>query len=280
MSTPNMTDRDFRRLSEFIQAECGIHLPPKKRVMLISRLLKRLRSLGMTSFGEYFDYVTSPQGRVEELAHMIDVVTTNKTEFFREAEHFDFLYRQALPTLVADSKSGSRKKLWVWSAGCSSGEEPYTIAMILAEFVCQNGDCDFSVLGTDISTRMLEIARRAIYPEGAIEAVPIPLKHKYLMWGKGSQRGSFRVVPELRSRVQFRRVNLIGRDLGVDEPVHIIFCRNVIIYFDRATQIELFRKFYNRLVPGGYLFIGHSETLRGINDRFTPVAATIYRKPG
>lgn len=274
----NMSDREFKRFSEFVYAECGIKLPLGKKLMLTSRLNKRLRALNVTSFDQYYDYVLSPKGRPEELTQMIDVVTTNKTEFFREAAHFDLLADQVLPALVRSDRAGNRSKLHVWSAGCSSGEEPYTLAMVLSEFFKGNMKDKFSILATDISTQVLANAKQAIYRENVIEPVPHMLKRKYLMRGKGSKAGSYRIVPELCNCVTFRRLNFMDRDFGIKTPVDIIFCRNVIIYFDRQTQIELFNKFYTQLVPGGYLFIGHSETLHGISNQFQTVAPTVYRK--
>ena len=288
-----MSDRLFKRFSEFIYKECGIKLPPAKKTMLTVRLSRRLRALGMNSFGQYYDYVCNPKNRSGERVRMIDAVSTNKTEFFREPAHFDFLGRQALPDLVGSMHNGSRKKLKIWSAGCSSGEEPYTLAMVLSEFF--NGRQNkaqadakpttrpldqFSILATDISTQVLETAKNAIYPKRIVEPVPTMMKQRYFMRGKGAQSGFYRVVPELRSRINFQRFNLINEDFNLEENMDVIFCRNVIIYFDRQTQIKLFEKFYNQLVPGGYLFIGHSESLHGINDRFRLVANTTYRKTG
>jgi len=288
-----MSDRVFKRFSEFIYGECGIKLPPAKKTMLTVRLSRRLRALGMNSFGHYYDYVCSPESRGEELMRMIDAVSTNKTDFFREPVHFDFLRTQALPNLVDPMHNGGRKKLNIWSAGCSSGEEPYTLAMVLAEFFTERQNKaqvdaksltrpldQFSILATDISTQVLETAKKAIYPKRIVEPVPTMMKQRYLMRGKGAQSGFYRVVPELRSRINFQRFNLINEDFNLEENMDVIFCRNVIIYFDRQTQIKLFEKFYNQLVPGGYLFIGHSESLHGINDRFRLVANTTYRKSG
>jgi chemotaxis protein methyltransferase CheR len=277
---PKLSERDFLRFSDFIFSECGIKLTPAKKTMLSVRLFKRLRTLGMTSFRQYFEYVSSPKGRTEELVHMIDVVSTNKTDFFREPGHFDFLMRQSLPNLIRTNRFSSLNKLNVWSAGCSSGEEPYTLAMVLADFFEKRHAGDYTVLGTDISTRVLALARRGIYPETVVKPIRPMLKHKYLMRGKGSWEGYYRIVPELCNHVIFQRLNLNeGRNFGINRLMDIIFCRNVIIYFDRQTQIKLFEKFYAQLAPGGYMFIGHSETLHGINGQFTPMAPSIYRKP-
>jgi chemotaxis protein methyltransferase CheR len=283
-STPNyihftMSDAVFRQLSDFIYEKCGVNLGPVKKTMLTARLSKRLRALGMPSFREYFDYVRNSKGQSDELVRMINTVTTNKTDFFREPQHFDFMTSTALPDLVRSGRGLSSRRINIWSAGCSSGEEPYTIAMVLLEFFQAQGGGESSILATDISTRVLAVAERGIYPEAQVGPVPPQLKRKYLMRGKGAQEGFCRVVPELRKLVRFRRLNLIeGGNFGLRMGVDVIFCRNVIIYFDRKTQIKLFQKFYNQLERGGYLFIGHSETLQGINDRFVPVGNAIYRK--
>lgn len=278
--SPTMSNREFKRFSEFIYAQCGIKMPPAKKTMLTARLLKRLRDLALSSYGEYYDYVSSPEGRSKELARMIDVVTTNKTEFFREVEHFDFLAKSALPALVGSRQARNLRKLNIWSAGCSSGEESYTLAMVLTEFFSTTRPLDqFSILATDISTQILATAKKAIYPKETVEPVPVMWRQKYLMRGKNSQKEFCRVVPELRHCITFRYLNLMNKDFGIRVRMDIIFCRNVVIYFDRQTQRKLFEKFYDQLVPGGYLFIGHSESLHGINERFLNVATTVYRKP-
>ncbi len=277
---PSLSESEFRRFREFIYRQCGINLSPGKKTMLSIRLNKRLRALGMTSFGKYFDYVAGREGRREELAQMINVVSTNKTDFFREQKHFDYLAKKALPALFESWKGASSRGLNLWSAGCSSGEEPYTLAMVLEEFFEKRTSRGYSLLATDISTRVLGIAQKAIYPEDSIQPIPAGLRRKYLMRGNGTQSGFCRVVPELRKRVDFQRLNLIeGRNFAIRKEMDVIFCRNVIIYFDRETQTRLFGKFYDQLAPGGYMFIGHSETLNGINDRFVPVTVAVYRKP-
>lgn len=271
-----MSDREFRLFSHLIYSQCGVNLLPVKKTMLRSRLMKRLRSLGMNSFGDYFDYVTSAGGRAHELVQMIDVVTTNKTEFFRESNHFDILKQRVLPERIQSSQG----KIKVWSAGCSSGEEPYSLGMVLADF-CGGCKIDaFAILASDISSRVLKIAREGIYPESIGKSIAPAMKQKYMMRGKGARSGFMRVVPELRRNIEFRRLNLVQEEhFGLKRKFDIIFCRNVIIYFDRPTQIKLFEKFYEQLVPGGYLFIGHSETLNGISNRFRSQGGSVYRKP-
>jgi chemotaxis protein methyltransferase CheR len=274
-----MSQGDFLRFKDYIYSECGINLVPAKKTMLTVRLSKRLRALGMSSFDEYFEYVSRSEGRSDELVQMIDVVTTNKTDFFREPRHFEFLRKKVLPEFFQYGQKTTSKSIKVWSAGCSTGEEPYTLAMVIADFISRIGKGEFSLLATDISTRVLETARKGIYSENLVDPVPVPLKHKYLMRGKGPRKGYCRIVPEIRNRIRFHRLNLIeGRNFGIKTQMDIIFCRNVIIYFDRKTQVKLFDKFFEQLKAGGFLFIGHSESLHGINDRFIPVGRTAYRK--
>jgi chemotaxis protein methyltransferase CheR len=276
-----MTDADFRKFRELVYRECGINLVPAKKTMLAGRLRKRLRELGVESFRKYYEYVSGEGGRAGEIVRMLDVVSTNKTDFFREPGHFDALKDGVLPELVRSGRWRPGRRLNIWSAGCSSGQEPYTIAMVVAQFASGNRTGDFSVLATDISTRVLEIARKGIYPASAMEPVPPSLIRKYTMRGRGGQVGLCRIVPELRGQVQFQRVNLNeGRSFGIRTPMDIIFCRNVIIYFDRETQRTLFQKFYQQLEPGGTLFVGHSESLNGINDKFRSIGSAAYVKPG
>ncbi len=277
---PALSDKEFRKISEYIYNLCGIKLPAIKKTMLSARLHKRLRHLNCSSFSEYFEYVLSKEGQEEELVHMIDVVSTNKTEFFREAKHFDVLISLVLPEYLKKMRHRNNRKLKVWSAGCSSGEEPYTLAMVLEEFFCKYPGLDYEILATDISTRVLNIARDGIYQDEIVAPVPILMRHKYLMRGKGEQTGFHRVVPELRSKVKFQRLNFMDKQFDIRGPIDIIFCRNVIIYFDRKTQQELFRKFYRYLAPSGYLFTSHSESLEGIIDRMERVASAVYRSAG
>ena len=267
-TTVTLSKKDFSRLREFIYKECGINIVDSKKTMLEARLQKRLRKLDLTSFSQYCDYLFSPHGIDEELTDMINQVTTNKTDFFREPAHFDYLRHKVLPEL-----SPTRSTIMVWSAGCSSGEEPYTLAMVLEEF-----GCNFIILATDISTNVLDKAKLAIYNEEMIDPIPPELRKKYLLTSKDRAKRLFRITPELRERVKFRRLNFMDGDFGFREPMDIIFCRNVIIYFDKPTQEGLLNKFCNYLSPRGYIFMGHSETLHGMDVPLIQVAPTIYRR--
>ncbi|MBI5826634.1 MAG: chemotaxis protein CheR [Deltaproteobacteria bacterium] len=280
MRLTQMSPKDFNRLSAFIQSELGIKMPGSKRPLLESRLQKRLRSLGMGSFGEYCDFLFSPDGLNAELVHMIDLVTTNKTDFFREPQHFEYLLNYALPELVRTWGAGLKKSLVIWSAGCSSGEEPYTLAMVLSEFAQRHPGLgfDFSIIATDISTRVLQAASKGIYHEERITPVPVELRRRHLLRSRDNSAGLVRISPELRERVRFRRLNFMDDDFGFREQLDIIFCRNVIIYFDKETQKRLFEKFCECLGPGRYLCIGLSETLNGLDLPLVKVASSIYRK--
>ncbi len=272
-----MPDYVYGRLSDLIYSECGIKLGENRKTMLASRLNKRLHALKMESYSEYFEYIRSAEGGRDEFVRMIDAVSTNKTEFFRESAQFDFLLQKALPALTGSAESTADACITLWSAGCSSGEEPYTLAFICAEFFSRR-EGSFNIVATDISTRVLDAARSAIYPDSAVGSIPNNLKRKYLMKGKGAKAGYHRVVPELVRRIRFSRHNLIRDDFNILPMMNIIFCRNVVIYFDRETQIALYRRFFDRLLPGGFLFIGHSETLYRLEENLLRIAPTIYRK--
>ena len=268
----------FSRLSDFIYRESGIKMPLTKKTMLEARLQKRLRSMGLTSYDEYCSYLFSPEGIANELVHMIDVVTTNKTDFFREAQHFEYLIEHVLPSLVQSRGAGIRRPLMAWSAACSSGEEPYTLAMVLDQFSRRARGFTFQVLGTDISTRVLETARDGIYHEERIEQIPLELRRSYFMKSRDRSRRLVRVVPELRAHVKFRRLNFMEDDFGMREKMDVVFCRNVLIYFDRPTQEAVINRICGHLHSGGYLFTGHSETINGMKVPLTPVANTVSRR--
>ena len=273
-----MKDRIFQRFSGFIYEHAGIKMPPNKKTMLEARLQKRLKALNIDSFEQYADFVFSGSGSDSELVHLIDVVTTNKTDFFREPAHFEYLVKNVLPTLCASQRDLQREPLRFWSAGCSSGEEPYTLAMVLCEYCERHPELKFSILASDISTKILKMAKTAVYPEERTDSIPLSMKKKYLLRSKDPDLSLVRIHPHLRSSVSFKRINFMDDDFHVNEKMDVIFCRNVVIYFDKQTQQALMRKFHRQLRPGGYLFIGHSESLNGLNVDFRPVASTMYRK--
>ena len=275
----SISDHDFSRISKLIHTTWGIKMPPSKKSMLQGRLSKRLRLLGIDSLDNYCRYLFSPEGQQNELMHVIDVVSTNITDFFREPNSFVHLIRQALPELTVKNGAGIRNTFMVWSAGCSSGEEPYTIAMFMEEF-SQNYPglmFDYFVLATDISISALDKAKRAVYPHDRADAIPMELRRKYLLRSRNADKDMIRIRPELRGRVGFRQLNLM-EDFGFRELMDVIFCRNVIIYFDRQTRERLFMRFCGQLKPNGYIYIGHSESLQGMDLPLQQVAPTIYRK--
>ncbi len=274
---PLLSDREFRIFSGLVYELCGIKLSPIKKTMLSVRLHKRLVALGIPTFKAYLEFVLSEAGQRDEVLHLIDVVSTNKTDFFREPDHFTYLSAKVLPEFATGRRYTSQRRLTIWSAGCSSGEEPYTLAMVVNEFVEQHPWLDFVVVGTDVCTRMLEMAQSAIYANDRVTPIPKPYLHKYFMQGRGERKDFHRVVPELRRKVVLHRLNFKDSEFHLDYQMDVIFCRNVIIYFDRPTQRELLAKLHRQLVPGGYLFIGHSETMEGMDRQFQRMAPTVYR---
>jgi chemotaxis protein methyltransferase CheR len=273
-----MSDGQFARLSEYIRTACGIKLPPAKKTMLEGRLRKRLHALGIESFDRYCEHLFSSHGSESEYIHMIDVVTTNKTDFFREPDHFDYLSETVLPELVSAHGPGVRNRLIVWSAGCSTGEEPYTLAMVLSEFAEQCPGFRFSILATDISTAVLEKAKSGIYEHEKVAPIPMMFRKKYLLKSKDRDKGLVRIAPELRAAVRFERLNFMEEDYEIAESIGVVFCRNVIIYFDRLTQEQFLKRISQYLMPGGYLFVGHSESLHSMDLPLVQTATTVYRK--
>jgi len=269
-----LSKADFERLSSFIYTNYGIKMPPAKHIMLQSRLQKRLRFLNIDNFSEYVSYVFSKKG-FEEIVHMIDVVSTNKTDFFREPQHFDFLKNTVLHEAYNHNKQRFFK---IWSAGCSSGEEVYTLSMVLAEFCALNIGVDYSILGTDISTIVLEKAMTAVYGLEKVDVIPIEMKRKYLLKSKDKEEKTVRIVPSLRSKAYFQRLNFMDNTYTINENFDIIFCRNVLIYFDRETQEKVITRLSHHLKPGGHFFLGHSESITGLNVPLKQIKPTIFRK--
>jgi chemotaxis protein methyltransferase CheR len=267
-----ISDQEFELFRKLIYDQVGITLESHKKTLLISRLGKRLRELGLPTFQAYYDHV-SRKGEEEELTKLLDLVSTNKTEFFREPIHFDFLRDHILP------QAQSTRTLRIWSSASSSGEEPYSIAMTISDAVPDLVRWNIKILASDISTRVLAHAAAGIYDEERIEQLPKEVVHRHFLRGKGPQAGKFRVRPTLAGLVTFRRINLMDAAYPIRNPLDVIFCRNVMIYFDRPTQARLMEKFFRYLKPGGYLFIGHSESLQWIEHPFVYIKPTIYQKP-
>lgn len=261
-----ITDPEFERLRRFFQSASGIRLADSKKVLVCGRLAKRLRALGLASYRAYLDFIERADGSAErQLA--VDLLTTNETHFFREPRHFELL-REAL------ARRSARGAVRVWSAACSTGEEPYSLAMTLAEVL---GDRPWSVLATDLSTRVLEEARNGIYGAQRAAEVPRPLADKYLLEGIEEYAGQWRVDGALRQRVTFQPLNLM-QPLPRLEPFDHVFLRNVLIYFDTAAKQRIVESVAGAIRPGGLLFIGHSETLSGVTGVLEQVAPTVYRQ--
>jgi chemotaxis protein methyltransferase CheR len=266
---------DYVRFTNLVYQTCGIQLNASKQLMVETRLRKRLKETGAGTYRNYCKLLAQEDSH-EELILLIDAITTNKTEVFREPAHFNYLSKKVLPDLGRRLKAS--RPIRVWSAGCSTGKEAYTLAMVLMDSQRSNIIQDFEILGTDICTQVLEKASQAVYLDTDIEPIPEALRKKYLLRSRAQGTPTFRIAPELRSTVRFQRLNFMDDKYFVDAPFDIVFCRNVIIYFDRPTQEQVVNKLAACLVPEGHFFTGHSETLSGLATRLNNVAPTIYRK--
>ncbi len=273
-----LTPADFDLICSEVYEYCGINITPSKKQMVEGRLRSRIRILGLSTFTDYCDFVFRNGGLQDEFIHLIDSVTTNKTDFFREPAHFSYLNSQFLPAMMREGKTSMHSPLYIWSSACSTGQEPYSLAMELAEFKRQYDDFDFRILATDISTQVLGICKRAVYSVDASADIPAELKRRYLLKSKDSRSKLVRIVPEIRRLVKFRRLNLKERDYGINRKMDVIFCRNVIIYFDGKTQEAILRRLSLCLRKGGLLFLGHSEAIHGMDLPVRPLAPTIYER--
>ncbi|MBM7045974.1 MULTISPECIES: CheR family methyltransferase [Rhizobium] len=269
-----LSRRNFDQLARYIYDYSGIKMPPAKRTMLEGRLRRRLRATGIIDLDDYCDYLFKRGGIDREAIHLIDAVTTNKTDFFREPKHFEHLENSALPELLAAGHS----RLRVWSAACSVGAEPYTIAMVLEDYREAHGAPNYSILATDLSTDVLKAARRGVYPIGMVDPVDPQRRDRYVMEARDPQRGEVRIHPTLRAKIGFGRLNLMDRAYDIGDKVHVVFCRNVLIYFDKPTQEKVLSRLCDKLVTGGFLYVGHSETISGLNLPVKQVANTVFRK--
>lgn len=274
MASIELKDVDFEKISRFVYDLCGINLHEGKKELVKARLGKRLREGNFKSFSEYYHHVTTQEG-ADELIAMIDSLSTNLTSFFREAEHFKRL-QEIMPGIVGIPGKGRTPKLRIWCAGCSTGEEPYSIAMTLREMF-SSSHVDIKIIASDISTRVLNTAIKGIYPEEKVGNVSPALLKKYFQVGQGDWKGHYRVKKELQEMIDFIRFNLM-ETLRNNDPFDIIFCRNVMIYFDKTTQGNMVNKFYGYLKESGYLFVGRSESLTGLHHQFKYVEPSVYRK--
>ena len=268
---PVLNAKEYEKISRLAYEHFGLDLRSKQS-LVAARLGKKLRELGLKSFQHYYEYVKADRSGAA-LASMVDHLTTNHTSFFREPKHFDFLRRVVYPALR------TRSRIHIWSAACSSGEEPYSIAMSLLEGAPREAAVKVRIKATDISTRVLEKAKRGVYPADRVAEIPPVLLQKYLVKATGESAGSYRFKSDIRSMIEFERLNLMGR-LPETYCCSAIFCRNLMIYFDKPTQQSLVQRLSERLEEGGYLFIGHSESLNNISHGLDYVCPATYRKPG
>jgi chemotaxis protein methyltransferase CheR len=265
-------DDVFIKFKELIYQEAGIKLTDLKKALIQARLSKRLRFLGIPSYRDYYRYLIDNYN--DEKIEFINAITTNKTEFFREGKHFEFMRDFCLP----EFDSRGKKTIKIWSAGCSTGEEAYSIAITLREYYPAGKSPEIKILATDIDTNVLEKAFTGVYTLEQVKDIDVSVMKKYFLRGTGDNEGLFRVKDEIRNMILFRRLNLLDDAYPMKGKFDIMFCRNVIIYFDRPTQKDLFEKFSHYLDDDGYLFIGHSENLTSVSTRFTLQGHTIYRK--
>ncbi len=272
-----ITDRLFQQFSQLVYDQCGINLHEGKKALLQARLNKRLRATGIRSYEDYFKYITS-QNNPEEFVNFLDSVSTNLTYFFRESQHFEFMEQTALPELLGRKQKDRDTRIRIWSAGCSTGEEPYTLAMCVLSQLPETLKWDFRILATDISTRALEAASTGIYSEEKVQKIPPTLRQLHFRKISASNgRPDYEVGPSLKRIITFCRLNLKD-PYPFKGPFDFIFCRNVMIYFDKKTQEELVNKMAGFLAPGGYMFVGHSESLTGLAHKLTYVRPAVYRK--
>lgn len=272
----HLSPRDFQRLAAVIESYSGIKMPETKVTMVEGRLRKRVRASGMRNLKQYCDYLFQQDGLAAEAVELINAVTTNKTEFFREPEHFRFLTEHAVPQLLAGVRGEARPALKLWSAACSNGAEPYTLAMVLAELGQKINGLRYGITATDICTEVLKTAILGIYPDAMVKPVPSDIRHRYVLRSKDRLRQQVRIVPDLRATVQFARINLMETPYAVDRDMDVVFCRNILIYFDKPTQEAVLQRLCEHLRVGGYLFLGHSETLSGFQLPLKPVGPTVF----
>ena len=273
-TTDALQPRDFDRLAAYIYKECGIRLPPVKITMIEGRLRRRVRANGLSSLRDYCGWLFDGNHLEGEREHLLNAVTTNKTDFFREPKHFDYLVDTALPKM---HREGVRQ-LRVWSAACSTGAEPYTLAMLLDAYAQDKGGPDFGILATDLDSEVLRTARRGVYPAAMLDPVPAALRNRYVMRPSDPKRGEMRIAPALRSAIGFAQMNLMDERYPVGDAMDIIFCRNVLIYFDKPTQEKVVSRLVACLRPGGLIFLGHSESIAGFQLPLRPVANTVFER--
>jgi len=269
-----LTDKDFERIRKLVIEHTGIALSDAKRNLVYGRLAKRLRKMDIGDFGSYIQLLESPGGE-EELANFTNAITTNLTSFFRENHHFDYLKTNVLPGILRDN--AATKRIRVWSAGCSTGEEPYSIAMAIREVIPESKDWDIKILATDLDTNVLAHAQAGVYTLERLNNVSDARMKKWFLRGKGANQDSVKIRSELQQLISFKQLNLM-KDWPIKNQFDIIFCRNVVIYFDKPTQKVLFKRYHGVLKDNGHMFIGHSETLYKVSNEFNLIGNTTYTK--
>jgi chemotaxis protein methyltransferase CheR len=272
-----LPDKEFEIIRQMVKSQTGISLSLHKRDLVVSRLARRLRALGLDSFSQYIEYLRADH-EGGELVAMINRITTNKTDFFRERHHFNFLRDKLLPAVCDEGDRKGNRVLRAWSAGCSSGEEPYSIAITLSEFFAKRPGWDYKLLASDLDTVMLEKASRGEYEPSLVEPVEKSLLSKYFDRQGRGEGASYKVKPSLREIITFRKFNLMHPEYPLKVPLDFVFCRNVMIYFDMEDKVSILTKFHRVLKPGGHIFVGHSESLMMVKDLFRFVDTTVYRK--
>jgi chemotaxis protein methyltransferase CheR len=272
----SVSGKAYRILTDLVYEHSRIRLGAEKQTLLANRLQKRLRTLGLTSYDDYCAVLQSDDG-AQEIEELVDLISTNHTRFFREPNHFSFLANRVLPTLVPRLiTSGSTLRLW--SAAASSGEEPYTIAIVVAEHTRTCPSLDWQITASDISRRMLGHAQKGIYQMDSVESVPPELLRRYFQKGVGVRAGACRIKREVQQRVRFERINLFQAEYPMLPKQHVIFCRNVMIYFDPPSRAAAVQRLIRQLSPGGYLVVGNSESLLGINHGLQQIQQGIYQR--
>lgn len=269
------TDQDFKHIRQLVGEKTGIVLSDSKKELVYSRISRRLRDLGLVKFSDYRKMLS--EGHAEELEQFTNAITTNLTSFFREKHHFEYLKNEFLPQLR--SQKGGSRTLKVWSAGCSTGEEVYSICMTLREALSDIGQWNINILATDLDSDVLASAQAGVYDIERVESIDNTLLHKWFMKGKGSNEGKVRVSQELQNMVTFRQLNLMEK-WPMKDRFDIIFCRNVLIYFDKETQGRLVNRYCDLLEDHGRLLVGHSENLLKVTDKYSLLGKTIYKKNG
>jgi len=271
-----LKDSEFEKFSRYVYNKCGINLHDGKKELVKARLGKILRHRDFRSFSQYYDYVLNDKSG-HELILLLDSISTNLTYFFRESQHFDFLRTKALPEIMNSKVSLEDNNLRVWSAGCSSGEEAYSIAIAISEILHNRAKWQIKILATDLSTKVLATANTGIYEKKKIDSVPHELRRRYFQKGDNRWKGYFRVKQEVRKKISFERLNFM-EEFYFNVPFDVIFCRNVMIYFDNPTKEALIGKFFQNLSNGGYLFAGHAESLTGLKHPFKYIQPSVYQR--